>query len=86
MGEPPIAEPKSSEARSASPLLDASNLPWLASAVLTAIGLRLLWINYVSVDPNDGRFADAVYEKIAWKPQEPEFHLFSIGERSLGRV
>ena len=24
------------------------------------------------------RFCDALYEKIDWKPEEPEFHLFSI--------
>lgn len=61
MGEPPVTKPTSSEARSASPLLDANDLPWLVSAVLVAIGLRLLWIMYVDVDPNDGRFADAVF-------------------------
>ena len=61
MGEPPINEPTSPEARSSSTLLHASDLPWLASAVLAAIGLRLLWITYVNVDPNDGRFADAVF-------------------------
>ncbi len=44
-----------------SPLLDVSDVPWLASAVLIAIGLRVLWITYVNGDPNDGRFADAVF-------------------------
>ena len=28
---------------------------------MAAIGLRILWIAYVNVDPNDGRFADAVF-------------------------
>ena len=29
-----------------------------------------------------GRFADAVNERIGWRPEEPEFHLFSIDVES----
>ena len=28
------------------------------------------------------RYADAVYEKIGWRPEEPEYHLFSIDVES----
>ena len=42
-------------------LFDRKDLPWVASAVLMAIGLRILWIAYVNVDPNDGRFTDSVF-------------------------
>lgn len=35
-----------------------------------------------AVEVNDAeersRYCDALYEKIDWKPEEPEFHLFSI--------
>ena len=30
------------------------------------------------------RFGDAVYEKIGWKPEEPNYHLFSVDIRSAG--
>lgn len=40
----------------------------------------------VAVEENDlevrGRFCDALFEKIGWKPGEPEVHLFSIDTRS----
>jgi len=31
-------------------------------------------------------YCDALYEKIGWKPQEPEYHLFSIDIESAGFV
>ena len=32
------------------------------------------------------RYCDALYEKIGWRPEEPEFHLFSIGVESVSFV
>ena len=32
------------------------------------------------------RYCDAVYEKIGWRPAEPEFHLFSIDVESVALV
>ena len=32
------------------------------------------------------RYCDAVYKKIEWKPQEPEFHLFSIDVESAALI
>ncbi len=32
------------------------------------------------------RYCDAVYEKIEWKPEEPEFHLFSIDIESAALI
>ena len=32
------------------------------------------------------RYCDALYEKIQWKPDEPEFHLFSIDLDSVAAV
>ena len=42
-------------------LLTPGDLPWLAMAVLGAVGLRVLWVVYVNVDPNDGRFDDSIF-------------------------
>ncbi len=48
--------------RSASqPLLTLGDLPWLAVAVLASLALRVLWVAYVNVDPNDGRGDDTVF-------------------------
>ena len=46
---------------SATALVARDELPWLAVVVLTAVGLRVLWVLYVNVDPNDGRFDDSVF-------------------------
>lgn len=32
------------------------------------------------------RYCDAVYQKIGWKPEEPEFHLFSIEVESAALI
>lgn len=44
----------------------------------------------VAVEENDlevrSRFCDALFEKIGWKPEEPEFHLFAIDVRSAAFV
>lgn len=32
------------------------------------------------------RYSDALYEKIGWKPQEPDYHLFSIDIGSAGFI
>ena len=55
------SSPPASESASAIPLLSQADLPWLTLAVLIAVALRILWIAQVNVDPNDGRFADAVF-------------------------
>ena len=55
------SSPPTSESASATPLLSQADLPWLTLAVLIAVALRILWIAQVNVDPNDGRFADAVF-------------------------
>ena len=43
-----------------------------------------------AVEANDleirNRYCDALYEKIDWKPEEPEFHLFSIDVESAALV
>ena len=44
----------------------------------------------IAVEENDlevrGRYCDALFEKIGWKPEEPEFHLFAIDIRSAAFV
>ena len=61
---------------SSRPLLTAGDLPWLAVAVLVAVGLRVLWISHVNVDPNDGRFADTVFFLSDGRPYVP-----NVGQR-----
>ena len=43
-----------------------------------------------AVEVNDleerSRYCDALYEKIDWKPEEPEFHLFSIDVESAALI
>ncbi|MCH9010333.1 MAG: pyridoxamine 5'-phosphate oxidase family protein [Chloroflexi bacterium] len=43
-----------------------------------------------AVEENDlevrSRFCDALFEKIGWKPEEPEFHLFAIDIRSAAFI
>lgn len=44
----------------------------------------------VAVEENDlevrGRFCDALFEKIGWKPEEPDFHLFAIDIHSAAFI
>ena len=49
----PGSSPRSSLAR--------GELAWLAAVILIAIGLRILWVAHVNVDPNDGRGDDTVH-------------------------
>ncbi len=42
-------------------LLTLSDLPWLAVAVVAAVAVRVAWVAYVNVDPNDGRFDDSIF-------------------------
>ena len=42
-------------------VFDRSHLLWLGLALVLAIVLRLLWVAYVNVDPNDGRLDDSVF-------------------------
>ena len=42
-------------------LLAWADVPWLAVTVLTAVVLRIAWVVYVNVDPNDGRLDDTVF-------------------------
>lgn len=59
-----VATPQRSpgSGRSASkPLLARADLPWLAGALLIAVGLRIAWVTYLNIDPNDGRFDDSVF-------------------------
>ena len=42
-------------------LFTLSPLPWLGIALVVAIVLRLIWVIYVNVDPNDGRLDDSVF-------------------------
>ena len=38
---------------------------------------------YEALDPGQRRrYADALFEKIQWRPEEPEYHLFSIDVES----
>ncbi|MCH8065549.1 MAG: glycosyltransferase family 39 protein [Chloroflexi bacterium] len=46
---------------SLTPLLTRADLPWLAFALLVAVGLRIAWVVYLNIDPNDGRFDDSVF-------------------------
>lgn len=43
------------------PLLTRDDVPWLATAVIVAVVLRIAWVVYIDVDPNDGRFADSTF-------------------------
>ena len=59
---PPLKRTSSHPARSSlASLVSRSDVPWLAAVVLTAVVLRILWVAYVNVDPNDGRFDDSVF-------------------------
>ncbi|MCH8993378.1 MAG: glycosyltransferase family 39 protein [Chloroflexi bacterium] len=42
-------------------VFDRSHLLWLGLALILAVTLRLLWVVYVNVDPNDGRLDDSVF-------------------------
>ena len=42
-------------------LMGRNHILWLGLPVLLAIVLRLLWVLYVNVDPNDGRLDDSVF-------------------------
>ncbi len=46
---------------SPTPFLTRSDVPWLAVSVLAAVCLRAVWVMYVNVDPNEGRFDDSVF-------------------------
>ncbi len=61
MDAPPPDEPPSSVKPASRQLLSVGDLPWLASAVLAAIALRMLWVAYVNPDPGDGRFDDSAF-------------------------
>ncbi len=59
---PPLQASTSEPARSSlASLLTLGDLPWLGMAMLGAVGLRILWVAYVNVDPNDGRFDDSIF-------------------------
>ena len=59
---PPLQSSSSHPARSSwASLLPRADLPWLAVVVLLAVGLRIAWVAYVNIDPNDGRFDDSVF-------------------------
>ena len=59
---PPLQSSSSHPGRlSLALLVPRADLPWLAAVVLMAVGLRVAWVLYVNVDPNDGRFDDSVF-------------------------
>jgi hypothetical protein len=59
--EAPPSQPSSGEPGRSAVSPGPGDVPWLLQVVLIAIGVRLLWVLYVNVDPNDGRFDDSVF-------------------------